>query len=55
VPLNLAFDRGLVAQRNEWLRKIDERPHQVVLPRRQLAEEYEIMKFFYYVGEALNL
>jgi hypothetical protein len=39
--------------RNEWLRKLDEEcPHQVVLPRRQLVEEYQIMKFLDdYVGK----
>ena len=41
------------SERNEWLRKVDEEcPHQVVLPRRQLVEEYEIMKFLdYYIGK----
>ena len=40
-------------KRSEWLRKLDEEcPHQVVLPRRQFVEEYEIMKFLdYYVGK----
>jgi hypothetical protein len=39
-------------KRTEWLRKLEEEcPHQVVLPRRQLVEEYEIMKFLdYYIG-----
>jgi hypothetical protein len=40
-------------KRSAWLRKLDEEcPYQVVLPRRPLVEEYEIMKFLdYYVGE----
>jgi hypothetical protein len=40
-------------KRSAWLRKLDEEcPYQVVLPRRQLVEEYEIMKFLhYYVGK----
>jgi hypothetical protein len=30
------------SKRNKWLRRRDEEyPHQVVLPRRQLIEEYE--------------
>jgi hypothetical protein len=34
---------------SEWLRRLDEEcPHQVVLPRRQLLEEQEIMKFLDY-------
>jgi hypothetical protein len=34
------------SKRSKWLRKLDEEcPHQVVPPRRQLVEEYEIMKF----------
>ena len=39
-------------KRSAWLRKLDEEcPYQVVMPRRQLVEEYEIMKFLdYYVG-----
>jgi hypothetical protein len=39
-------------KRSAWLRKLDEEcPFQVVLPRRQLVEEYEIMKILdYYVG-----
>jgi hypothetical protein len=41
------------SKRSKWLRKLDEEcPHQVVLPRRQLVEEYEIMKFLdNYVGK----
>jgi hypothetical protein len=41
------------SKRSKWLRKLDEEcPHQVVLPRRQLVEEYEIMKLFdNYVGK----
>jgi hypothetical protein len=32
--------------RSQWPRKLDEEcPHQVVLPRRPLVEEHEIMKF----------
>jgi hypothetical protein len=40
-------------KRTAWLRKLDEEcPYQVVLPRRQPVEEYEIMKFLdYYVGK----
>jgi hypothetical protein len=40
-------------KRNAWLRKLDEEcAYQVVFPRRQLVEEYEIMKFLdYYVGK----
>jgi hypothetical protein len=40
-------------KRSAWLRKLDEEcPYQVVLPRRDLIEEYEIMKFLdYYVGK----
>ncbi len=40
-------------KRSAWQRKLDEEcPYQVVLPRRQLVEEYEIMKFLdYYVGQ----
>jgi hypothetical protein len=40
-------------KRTAWLRRLNEEcPHQVVLPRRQLVEEYEIMKFLdYYVGK----
>jgi hypothetical protein len=39
-------------KRSAWLRKLDEEcPYQVVLPRRQLVEECEIMKFLdYYIG-----
>ena len=33
-------------KRSAWLRKLDEEcQYQVVMPRRQLVEEYEIMKF----------
>jgi hypothetical protein len=33
-------------ERNEWLRKLDEEcPYQVVLPRRQLSDDNEIVKF----------
>jgi hypothetical protein len=33
-------------KRNEWLRKLDEEcPYQVVLPRRPLHEDDELMKF----------
>jgi hypothetical protein len=41
------------SKRNEWLRRLDEEcPHQVVLPRRPLVEEHEIVKFLdYYVGK----
>jgi hypothetical protein len=41
------------SKRNEWLRRHDEEcPHQVVLPRRPLVEEHEIVKFLdYYVGK----
>jgi hypothetical protein len=42
-----------VDKRNEWLRKLDEEcPHQVVLPRQQLADDSEIMNFLSaYVGK----
>ena len=41
------------SKRNEWLRKLDEEyPYQVVLPRRQLFDDSEIMDFlFSYVGK----
>jgi hypothetical protein len=41
------------SERNEWLRKLDEEcPYQVVLPRRQLFNDSEIMDFlFSYVGK----
>jgi hypothetical protein len=41
------------SKRSKWLRKLDEEcPHQVVLPRRQLVEECEIMNFLdNYVGK----
>ena len=33
-------------ERGEWLRKLDEEcPYQVVLPRRQLSDDSEIMNF----------
>ena len=33
-------------KKSAWLRKLDEEcPHQVVLPRRQLADDSEIMNF----------
>jgi hypothetical protein len=40
-------------QRNAWLRKLDEEcPYQVVLPRRQLADDSSIMNFLMnYVGK----
>jgi hypothetical protein len=40
-------------KKSAWLRKLDEEcPYQVVLPRRQLVEDCEIMKFLdYYVGK----
>jgi hypothetical protein len=40
-------------KRNAWLRKLDEEcPYQVVLPRRQLSEDGEMMKFLAaYVGK----
>jgi hypothetical protein len=40
-------------KRSAWLRRLDEEcPYQVVLPRGQLVEEHEIMKFLdYYVGK----
>jgi hypothetical protein len=40
-------------KRSAWLRKLDEEcPYQVVLPRRQRVEEYEIMIFLdYYVDK----
>jgi hypothetical protein len=40
-------------QRNAWLRKLDEEcPYQVVLPRRQLADDTAIMNFLMnYVGK----
>ena len=40
-------------QRSAWLRKLDEEcPYQVVLPRRQLFNDSEIMAFlFAYVGK----
>src|SRR2546423_9928338 len=40
-------------KRNAWLRKLDEEcPYQVVLPRRQLSDDSEIMKFLTaYVGK----
>ena len=39
-------------KRSAWLRKLDEEcPYQVVLPRRQLADDSEIMNFLIsYVG-----
>jgi hypothetical protein len=39
-------------KRSAWLRKLDEEcPHQVVLPRRQLANDSEILDFLInYVG-----
>jgi hypothetical protein len=39
--------------RSAWLRKLDEEcPYQVVLPRRQLSDDSEIMKFLMlYVGK----
>jgi hypothetical protein len=40
-------------RRNEWLRKLDEEcPYQVVLPRRQLGGDDDVMKFLNnYVGK----
>jgi hypothetical protein len=40
-------------ERNAWLRKLDEEcPYQVVLPRRQLADDSAIMNFLMnYVGK----
>ena len=40
-------------KRSEWLRKLDEQcPYQVVLPRKQLADDSEIMNFLEaYVGK----
>ena len=40
-------------KRSAWLRKLDEEcPHQVVLPRRQLSDDSEIMNFLMsYVGK----
>ena len=40
-------------KRSAWLRKLDEEcPHQVVLPRRQLADDSEILDFLIrYVGK----
>ena len=40
-------------KKSAWLRKLDEEcPHQVVLPRQQLADDGEIMDFLLaYVGE----
>jgi hypothetical protein len=40
-------------KRNAWLRKLDEEcPYQVVLPRRQLSDDGEMMKFLAaYVGK----
>lgn len=40
-------------QRSAWLRKLDEEcPHQVVLPRRQLTDDSEILDFLLtYVGK----
>ena len=40
-------------KRSAWLRKLDEEcPYQVVLPRRQLTEDSEIMNFLIaYVGK----
>ena len=40
-------------KRSAWLRKLDaECPHQVVLPRQQLADDSEIMSFLIrYVGK----
>ncbi len=40
-------------KRNAWLRKLDEEcPYQVVLPRRQLADDSAIMNFLMnYVGK----
>ena len=40
-------------KRSTWLRKLDEEcPHQVVLPRQQLADDSEIMDFLIkYVGK----
>src|ERR1700730_15042719 len=44
-------------RRNAWLRKLDEEcPHQVVLPRRQLSNDSEIMNFLMsYVGKKTNM
>jgi hypothetical protein len=50
-------DQGLKAmdsdKRSVWLRKLDEEcPHQVVLPRRQLTDDSEILDFLInYVGK----
>ena len=40
-------------KRSAWLRKLDEEcPYQVVLPRRQLADDSEVMNFLMsYVGK----
>jgi hypothetical protein len=40
-------------KRNAWLRELDEEyPHQVVLPRKQLADDSEILDFLInYVGK----
>jgi hypothetical protein len=42
-----------VERRSAWLRKLDEEcPYQVVLPRRQLADDSEVMDFLMsYVGK----
>jgi hypothetical protein len=43
-------------RRSEWQRRLDEEcPHQVVLPRRQLIEEQEIMKFLDYCVGAFDM
>jgi hypothetical protein len=41
------------ARKSAWLRRLEEEcPHQVVLPRRQLADDTEIMDFLIcYVGK----
>jgi hypothetical protein len=39
-------------KRSEWLKKLDEEcPYQVVLPRRQLEDESEILEFLTHVGK----
>ncbi len=43
---NSSAQRGKADKRSEWLRKLDEEcPHQVVLPRKQLADDNEILDF----------
>jgi hypothetical protein len=51
-PFGLRTEAMNSDKRSAWLRKLDEEcPHQVVLPRRQLADDSEILDFLIgYVG-----